>query len=709
MKNLILASLLLVTFTVQAQQFDVYGPEPFGDILENSYNQPWPPTPIPAIQNRKYIVLMDQSSSNAVYINPNDITTLSMQPADAGNLLSTYGSVMRGIFQLVDINTHEDNASVPLAGQYRINPFLHSYYALNAASSNAANTTDGGSFYINESTETGYVVVEFSGSPTASTVKAISQWTYDAGQGEVIKNTSWTTKWLKIDGSNLQWTATESEASSFFLADATGLMDLEIPEGSDFNPLAVEYQLNATATLPEVTAMEDSPVINDLEKELDASLTGQLGNSDAATTAASAMLDAIETSLTASGASMRYPKEFYLAARESMLSQVIASTDVFNGRTGYNTIGHVYFTNATDDAGVPHPFMVLATHAVSTRPNQLVDVSRPPGADEGVGYGESSVTRNGKLGEFLVKIPLKDYGLIENLLDNDLSPYGDLASDFDDKHNTTTTKSVYNYTSLASVGMAIDGVTIYPAYNNNLRFAVEDGEVTHSGIHVGAGLELHYHADGHAFSGNGINLYNLADYVGHDHPPVIGMAYDGIALFGRYEESYPAMKGYNVDLDEFGGHDHGDGFGYHYHAHTQNVESGEPGTSFNENFLLVGAWKGNINNIPGFEEGKFNQFREPDIARYVGASYEEGEQVTGLSDIEIYGIDIYPNPTSTTVHITSKNSYDISIYDSKGALVSTQRITPNGKLTLKDLPEGVYILKAANHQRSFETRFVVKK
>lgn len=722
MRYLLLACFLLCTLAVQGQQFDYYGPAPFGEILDQPFSQSsWTPETIPSIENRKYVVLLDAGMNNAIVLDGNDQSKLALSGIDAGNLLASYGSVMRGIFQMVDINTHEDNNTVALAGEYRLNPFLHSYFALNASAGNAANITDGGTRYISEESETGYVLVTFAGTPAATTLSAVGQWTYDAGSDALTENGAWTTMWLKNDGTNITWTATEGEASTFVLADATDLIALEIADGSDFDPLSVAYQPNATAALPDVNPIEDSPVINDLDMELDAAYLDQLGNTAAATTAASAMLDEIETTLSEAGASLRYPKEFYLAVRENMLSQVIASSDVYNGRPGYQTVGHVYFTNAKDDDGVPHPFMVMSTHASSTRPNQLVDVSRPPGAEQGVGYGESTVTRNGKLGEFLVKVPLKDYGLISSLLDNDLSPYGDLASDFDEKMGSTTEKDVYNYAGLASVGLAIDGVTIYPAQNNNLRFAVEDGEVTHSGIHVGGGLELHYHADGHAFSGNGIALYNLADYEGHDHPPVIGLVYDGIALFGRYEDSYSAMTGYGIALDEYGGHDHGDDFGYHYHAHTQNVESnGQPGTFFDEHFLLVGAWKGDINNIPGFDEGKFNQFRDDAIARYLGATYTDGntgggdgggggDGVTGLSEVIKAGIRVYPVPSAGDVFIESQEAVSIRIFNSLGELVRSAQIGQEGRLSISNLPEGVYLLDINKGGESLRTRFVIEQ
>ena len=98
-----------------------------------------------------------------------------------------------------------------------------------------------------------------------------------------------------------------------------------------------------------------------------------------------------------------------------------------------------------------------------------------------------------------------------------------------------------------------------------------DAEITSTGIHVGRGMNYHYHADGHSFSGNGINLYNLSDYDNRNHPPIIGFAYDGIALYGKYESDYIEMAGYNLDIDEYGGHSH-DEYSYHYHAFTKNVE-----------------------------------------------------------------------------------------------------------------------------------------
>ena len=181
-----------------------------------------------------------------------------------------------------------------------------------------------------------------------------------------------------------------------------------------------------------------------------------------------------------------------------MLSRKTVAVDEVNCVIDTPLVAHVYFTNAKDDNGEYHPFMVVATHNGSGGPNFLVDVARPPGDGLSGSYDQQSVTRNAMLDAALCKIPLKDYGLVNNVTENDMSPYGSLAEDAgvsQDQYN------VYNYAALAANGIAIDGVKIYPAMNNTLVFAQMNAEITSTGIHVGRGMGLHYHADGHAYSG----------------------------------------------------------------------------------------------------------------------------------------------------------------------------------------------------------------
>ena len=81
------------------------------------------------------------------------------------------------------------------------------------------------------------------------------------------------------------------------------------------------------------------------------------------------------------------------------------------------------------------------------------------------------------------------------------------------------------------MGIAADGVVIYPVTNNTLVYSITAGEVTTTGSHVGRGMGFHYHADGHSLTGNGINLYNLDDYNGSSHPPLIGFIFDSTFKF----------------------------------------------------------------------------------------------------------------------------------------------------------------------------------
>jgi hypothetical protein len=355
--------------------------------------------------------------------------------------------------------------------------------------------------------------------------------------------------------------------------------------------------------------------------KLDSSYSKQLisGNNSSAnaTIAASTALDNIIITLQAEGSSLRYDKSVYVAFRENALSHLFASQDLYNSQVGERTVAHVYFTNAVDANDVHHPYMVVASHNATHRPNFLVDVARPPG-DGLVDYPISTITRTAVLEARTIVVPLKDYGLITTLTENIVSP--SLASS---ENLSAENYTAENYAGIASVGIAVDGVKIYPAINNTLAYASAAGEITSSGAHVGQGGSLHWHADGHGFNGNGINLYNLADYSDSQgnaktHPPIIGFSYDGIAIYGKYEVSFSSMQGYTEALDEYGGHSHGD-YGYHYHAHTKQIENGS--NDFKQHFLMVGAWKGKINTLPVMGEAEIN-IKPPQTVettqRYVG-------------------------------------------------------------------------------------------
>jgi hypothetical protein len=278
-----------------------------------------------------------------------------------------------------------------------------------------------------------------------------------------------------------------------------------------------------------------------------------------------------------------------------LLNTKLKGATTVNGLIEQNTVPYVFFTNETDGSDVRHPFMVLTTYSIADKPNRLLDVPAPPGGSGGRGYGSQKVTRDALLQTYMIKLPLKNYGNVSSLDENEMEET--LASDVGE-----TQLNVYNYASISSIGVAVDGVMIYPLLNNTLVSAQQKAEITNTGIHVGRGMGLHWHADGHSATGNGLNLYNLADYAGKSHPPLIGFGFDGIALFGKYETAYHDMDGVHDLLDSFGGHAH-DNYGYHYHAHSAPSSVIGDSRDYTLHILMKGAWIGKINAIPEFWRG----------------------------------------------------------------------------------------------------------
>ena len=666
---------------------DVYGPRPFHQILDSDLTKTWSPAPISAIQNREHVLLVDaETMSYCLTVDPSDPSSLGV--GDVSVLTGgtgTYGNAVRSMFQVLDLNTAV-LATESLTGTYTIHPWLASYHAIDAdadiASGSASSVVirDKNSFYMAEQSTIAFLVFTMSGTPSSTKIQATDRYMYDWSEAYEL-DTEWSAdQWLRMDAGSIFLTAVESEATAFMLADANDLIDVSVPAESDFNPKGTEWQTNSFAAYPEtVWDYDDSELNSDLFlQRVDDYYETQFGDSDEASSAASGALDAIEASLTGQGATLRYSKDVYLTFRESLLSYEFGAVDMYNSVLGETTVENVYFTNAADDDGVYHPFMVIASHNAPAGPQFLIDVARPPGDNccEG-GYEEQNVTRNAVLEVKLVKIPLTDYGLVSTFTDNDLSSYGTLA---EDEGLTEEDWTIDNYTSLSSTGIAVDGVMIYPASNNVLVYATFSAEITVSGIHVGRGMGFHYHADGHSFNGNGINLYNLSDYEGHTHPPIIGFVFDGIALFGKYESTYESMDGYDVVLDDYNGHTHGE-YGYHYHAFVTEVTQTEgPDTdTYDQHFLQRGAFKGLVNDIPGLFQVSTSQLMEDDYKRYVGA---EGTVVVGTDDGLISQIPVsfnisqnYPNPfnplTTLSYDLPENGHVGITIFDIAGKRVKT--------------------------------------
>ena len=421
------------------------------------------------------------------------------------------------------------------------------------------------------------------------------EWTDDTvfSEDNTVVNTSYDLSYSSDTG-KITYVDSALTNTTFTFYNETNLV-LTIPDS--FNPDSSDYTDNSMIlweTVGSNSYNSNKLIDGSLYNQMSSTYKNQIeniGNDSTTTTEAETMLDAIFST----GTSIRYDRELYTAFRNAMLNTTLQSYTIVNAPLEANTVPYVYFTNELS-GNEYHPFMVIASHSIADKPNRLIDVTTPPG-EGGISYSVANVTRTATIMNYLIKIPMRDYGEISTLTDNDLTTVG---TNLRDDESSSDDYSVYNYASISSVGIAIDGVLIYPLLNNVLMPAQEKAEITNTGIHVGQGMGLHLHSDGHCATGNGLNLYNLPDYVGNDHPPLIGFGFDGIALYGKYETSYSSMDGYSDSLDEYGGHEHGN-YGYHYHAHSVNsITAGVSSLDYTCHILMKGAWKGIIADIPYF-------------------------------------------------------------------------------------------------------------
>ncbi len=555
-----------------------FAPFPFSSILQYAYT-PGSLTASTSFTSRQRYMI---KSAAGRYLTIGTSGALS-----ASSTLTTYSDTLSKIFQVfVDPNQ---------STWFRLDSELHGIYSLDSdASGNLSFSNNRGS----AATPTGRGYVVFSYDAGSKLLQAKARYSYDLTSytHSSTADASFAAQnyYVKDNGTSFVLVASSSDATAITLENTP--IDVAMPK--DFNPDSISYQPNGAVAIKSYITNKQSDIEGaqgKVQQDMDSAYLTQVaavGDNSGTETAATSMLDTIETTLKSEGSSLRYPKKLYLAFRKAALSSLLKADGIANGTLGQNTVPYVYFTNAADSSGSHHPFMVIATYSIADKPNRLQDVHRPPGDGTTGGYADQKVTRDATLQLDLVKIPLKNYGDISSLTENTL-----LATLNSDEGNKVS-NDVYNYASIAGIGVAVDGVIIYPVENNTLATAHSAAEITSNGIHVGQGMGLHYHADGHSVNSNDLSLYNIQDYEGQSHPPVIGFGLDGVALFGIYEKLYPTMEGYDSGLDGFGGHTHGD-LGYHYHAHMFQATTSK-NASYTVHALMKGAWKGNINSIPEF-------------------------------------------------------------------------------------------------------------
>lgn len=567
---------------------DFHPPQTFADILTNNRIIAWSPH-TQSLSNLTRISLGIDGTQDLLTLNDNDNTyaaTLSLSSGLASSTAHTNNTLLKTMFQLIEVSSNT----------YKIVSTKHANYALDYDTITGTPTLimrDTRSYFLTPTTAA-YLTFSFTTSGSTTQITATGRYTYNTSTSAYEADNTWTEMNVAISGTSV--ILTNQTGTSWTLYQAP--INLNIP--TDFNPTNIARVSNGEF-LPSSDGQDRlTGSLKDVLSTYQAQVTSP-GLNDATTTAADAMLATIDSTLAAEGATLRYPIAFYKVVREHMLLRSVQVSDMYDAKIGDSTVPYVYFTNEADDSGAHHPFMVIATFGIPEGMALLWDVPRPPGdGTPGTQYPDQQVTRNATKQNYFVKIPMKNYGQIETLTENTLTD--NLATDV-----MVSLFTYLNYTSVSGVGVALDGVIIYPSLNNTLAFAQEAGEIASTGMHSGRGLGTHYHADSHSATGNGFNLYNATDYEGHTHPPIVSLSFDGVAGYGKYLPNDTTSDGVNEPLDEWGGHSHGD-YGYHYHTETSAQTTTAPGSN-NETFTAHmlpprGAWRGKIDGIPQFWDNR---------------------------------------------------------------------------------------------------------
>ena len=80
-----------------------------------------------------------------------------------------------------------------------------------------------------------YLVFTFVGNATSTKIKAATRLVLSSGNFST-SGTWGVSHWVMMNGTSISLTTNEANATSFYLADATKLINFEIASGSDFNP-----------------------------------------------------------------------------------------------------------------------------------------------------------------------------------------------------------------------------------------------------------------------------------------------------------------------------------------------------------------------------------------------------------------------------------------------------------------------------------------
>ena len=273
--------------------------------------------------------------------------------------------------------------------------------------------------------------------------------------------------------------------------------------------------------------------------------------------------------------------------------------------------------------------VIIGTGATGFTTN-MADISQAPG---GTYYPDGTTATDCVTSEVTVSspkmettaIPLKTgdyrYTLLDTALgSNNFDTFSEGAGDGKYKYLCDTdTEGCFGLPSWTGVGVSTTGQSIYPLYSNVVRITLDACEVDSCNEHVGqGGGQPHLHGDPFHASDTMCH-YGPANYTdGTDgHPPVIGFAYDGPTIYGRYLST--SAPGFSDGLDDCGGHEHSADLtaygGYHYHAQviSATTSSANKGVPANK---IANTGK----TYPAFTPGPYKCFRG-DLSKRGDAAY----------------------------------------------------------------------------------------
>ncbi|MDQ3230957.1 MAG: hypothetical protein M3Q07_03980, partial [Pseudobdellovibrionaceae bacterium] len=304
-----------------------YTPFTFTDILQFNYA----PTSLKStttLTNRSRYLIKSALS--------NYLTIGNSGALSASTGLSSYADTLSKI--------HQMQADATQTTWFQITSELHSLYSLDSDSSgNLSFSNNRGNAATPASR--GYVIFAYDSASKLLQAKArytydLTTFTHSATPDLSFPARDW---YVKDNGTSFVLVAAAGSASTITFEKTP--LDVSMP--SDFNPDSTAYQLNSPVAVKDYVKNS----VNDMEgsggkvrQDLSSSYTAQvaaIGDDTGTASAASTILDEIETALKAEGATIRYPKALYLAFRKGALRTVLKSDGIANGTLGMQTTPNV--------------------------------------------------------------------------------------------------------------------------------------------------------------------------------------------------------------------------------------------------------------------------------------------------------------------------------------------------------------------------------